>query len=168
MMLQILLVILLWLCGFHSQARNCFICNAALCTNGASFDRRFKSKNVTSSTGFQAREGDSTTLPPRLQLKESTLECSPLNFHLHLVLSESREVMGQRVGAGGIAHSAEACWITQDTKALLCQIRSLPQCLFTHTGRSLSPPSQNRLQQDVNYFSTVQNLASYPCLHAVH
>ena len=45
MRLQILLVILLWLCGFHSQARNCFICNAALCKNGASFDRRFNSIN---------------------------------------------------------------------------------------------------------------------------
>ena len=40
------------LCGYHSPARDCFICNAALCTNGASFDCRFKSKNVTSSTGF--------------------------------------------------------------------------------------------------------------------
>ena len=33
------------LCGYHSPARNCFICNAALCTNGASFDRRFNSIN---------------------------------------------------------------------------------------------------------------------------
>ena len=39
---------------------------------------------------------------------------------------------------------------------------------FTHTGRSLSPPSQNRLQQDANYVSTVKNLAPCPCLHAVH
>ena len=26
---------------------------------------------------------------------------------------------------------------------------------FTHTGRSLSPPSQNRLQQDANYVRSV-------------